>query len=123
MGKKTTVALGALNTILSTAPLIIQGAGKLIQIIRQRGATEHNVENIPTTVDGLKNEISAIHSRLDAHNASDLDQIKLIEELARQNQLLADTLRHAERKILTVTVIAALALGLGVILALVLLFT
>lgn len=111
------MTLGALNTILNTAPLIIQGAGKLIQIIRQRGESEHIMEDIPATLDGLKNEIRNIHSCLDAHNASDLDQIKLIEELARQNQLLADALRKTERKLNITVVLAVLSLGLGVVLA------
>ena len=111
------MTLGALNTILNTAPLIIQGASKLIQIIRQRSESEHLTQDIPATLDGLKNQISAIHTRLDAHNASDLDQIKLIEELAKQNQLLADSLKQTERKLNIIFVLAVLALGLGMILA------
>ena len=111
------MTLGALNTILNTAPLIIQGASKLIQIIRQRSESEHITVDIPATLDGLKNEIRTIHTRLDAHNASDLDQIKLIEELAKQNQLLADSLKQAEQKLKIILVIAVLALGVGMLLA------
>lgn len=110
------MTLGALNTILNTAPLIIQGASKLIQIIRQRGESEHITEDIPATLDGLKSEISAIHTRLNAHNSSDLDQIKLIEELAKQNQLLADSLKQTEQKLKIIMIIAVLALGLGMVL-------
>lgn len=117
MVRKFLMSLGALNTILSTAPLIIQGAAKLIQIIRKRTETEQVNNELPSSPEGLNRDLREIHARLDAHNESDLAQIKLIEELAKQHQLLADSLQQAVRKLNLVTVLALLALCFCIFLA------
>lgn len=104
------MSLNTLNTILNTAPLIIQGATKLINIIRKRGESENKGDDIPATLDGLKKEISHIHSKLYAHNESDLEQIKLIEELAKQNELLAGSLKKSVRQLNIISAIAIVAL-------------
>ncbi|MBM2830382.1 MAG: hypothetical protein HW411_1172 [Gammaproteobacteria bacterium] len=105
------MGLGTLNTILNTAPLIIQGAAKLFKIIKNRGESENKNDNIPATLDGLKKEIGHIHTRLDAHNESDLEQIKLIEELAKQNELLADSLKRSTRQLNVISAVAIIALS------------
>jgi hypothetical protein len=76
-----------LNTILNSAPMIIQGASKLIKLIRDREDTANDDQNTnPTTLEDLKQEISKIDSRLNLNSQSDVEQIKLIEELAMQKK-------------------------------------
>ena len=86
------MGFGTLNTILNTAPLIIQGATKLIKIIKEREGNDDSEDNMPATLDGLNKEVNQINSRLDANDQFNIEQIKLIEELAKQNESLANSL-------------------------------
>ncbi len=104
---------GTINTILSTAPMIIQGASKLVKLIRARDEDEYNKAgedtDIPATLDGLKKQTEKIETRLDANDESSLAQIKLIEELARQNEALAASLKKTMNQLAVVSIIAVLA--------------
>jgi hypothetical protein len=111
--KKTAMGFSTLNTILNTAPLIIQGASRLIKLIKDRDNPEP--ENIPATVDGLKGEILRINKRLDENYESDIQQIKLIEELARQNELLATSLKKTGKQLNLITLIAVISLLVGIV--------
>ena len=113
---------GTLNTILNTAPIIIQGASKLIKLIRNR-EVEANEEKDPTpiTLEGLKKEITKIEARLNENYLSDVEQIRLIEELAKQNEALAKTLRQTLRKVTILNYITIIALA-GSMCALLLIF-
>ncbi|MEQ8290484.1 MAG: hypothetical protein RIB78_12260 [Gammaproteobacteria bacterium] len=110
------MSLATINTILNTAPIVIQGATRLIKLIRDQGNEEP--EEIPATIEGIKQEVEKLHQRLDASSNSDVEQIKLIEELAKQNASLATqlktTMSHLNR--LTVLSIVALALAAAAIL-------
>ena len=63
---------GTINTILNTAPVIIQGASKLVKLIRERGEDnkDNDEQNLPDTVEGLKQEIAKIETRLAAVDES-----------------------------------------------------
>ena len=107
---------GTINTILNTAPIIIQGATKLINIIKDRGKGEGDGnKDIPETLDGLKQEIKRIHQRLDDNDHSDVEQIKLIEELAKQNESLAESLKKTVTHLNFLTAITLLAIVIAVI--------
>ncbi|HSR61803.1 MAG TPA: hypothetical protein VLN56_00195 [Gammaproteobacteria bacterium] len=105
------MAFGTVNTILNTAPLIIQGATKLVRLLRERRETEsvdrESPVSTPVTLEELGNEMSRIHARLDANNQSDIEQIKMIEELARQNEILA---RSQSRTIKLLRLLSAIAI-------------
>lgn len=110
------MGLGTINTILNTAPIIIQGASKLINIIKERGKGEEDGNNdIPETLEGLKHEIKRINQRLDDNDSSDVEQIKLIEELAKQNESMAESLKKTVTYLNLVTVIAISAIVIAVI--------
>lgn len=109
------MALGTLNTILNTAPLIIQGATRLIKLLKERDQPEPEKQDIPATLDGLKDELYRINTRLDDNYDSDIQQIKLIEELAKQNELLATSLKKTNRQMNIVSIIALAALLLGIV--------
>ena len=116
MASKIKMGLGTINTILNTAPIIIQGASKLINIIKDRGKGEEDGnKDIPETLDGLKQEIKRIHQRLDDNDHSDVEQIKLIEELAKQNGSLAESLKKTIAHLNFVSAIALLAIVIAVI--------
>ena len=116
MARKSPVSLGTLNTILNTAPLIIQGATKLIKMLKDRGEPEPDNQDIPETIEGLKNELYRVNSRLDANYDFDIQQIKLIEELAKQNEMLATSLKKTNKLVNIITIVALLSLLLGIVL-------
>ena len=83
-----------INTILNTAPLVIKGATRLIRLIRNQGETGEAGQVIPATLEGLQQEVERLQQRLDDNNKSNIEQVKLIEELARQNASLAAQLKN-----------------------------
>ena len=101
---------GTINTILNTAPMIIQAASKLIKLIREResSAKPSADSDEPTN---LRQEITRIDNRLNENSRSDMEQIRLIEELARQNESLAETLRDTLQRLRLVNYIASLSLA------------
>lgn len=100
-----------LNTILNSAPMIIQGATRLIRLIREReGKTEESNETLPATLEELSREVRNLEQRLNDNSGSDVEQIRLIEELARQNESIAETLAQALRRITLLNYIAIMAL-------------
>jgi hypothetical protein len=63
--KRAMMTPATLNTILNTAPMIIQGAGKLLRLIREReDETTAEKESLPVTVEGLKLQIKQIEKSL-----------------------------------------------------------
>ncbi len=104
-----------LNTILNTAPMIIQGAGKLLRLIREReDETTTEKESLPVTVEGLKLQVKQIEASLHENYRSDVEQIRLIEQLAKQNESLAETLKQTYRKITVLTYLSVIALAISV---------
>ena len=111
MAKKNIMGLGTINTILNTAPIVIQGATSLIKLIRDQGNDNKPEEEIPETIKGIKDEVERLHQRLDTNDECNVEQIKLIEELARQNESLAGQLKKTithQNRITIVAIIAAL---------------
>ena len=111
-----------LRTILNNAPLIIQGADKLIKIIRNKNTEPEAEEDLPMTVEGLKQGLERMEQRLDANTDADIEQIKLIEELARQNEALADSLKRSYARLniialLTLAALVAATVGLVLVIA------
>ncbi len=105
------MSLTTINTILNTAPIVIQGATRLIRIIRDQG--EEQKQEIPETIAGIKQEVEKVHQRLDANSNADVEQIKLIEELARQNESLATQLKTTMSHLNRLTIIALVSLLLA----------
>ena len=110
------MGLNTLNTILNTAPLIIQGATKLVSMLKHREEkNETEPYDIPANLDGMKIEIERLHKRLDTHSQSDLEQVKLIEELAKQNEAIATSLRSTVKQLNFFSLLAIIALVLSII--------
>jgi predicted PurR-regulated permease PerM len=108
------MSLGTINTILNTAPMVIQGATRLIKLIRDQGK-ENNIEDeIPDTIDGIKTEVDRLHQRLDKNDESNVEQIKLIEELAKQNESLAVQLKNTITQLNRITFLAVIAILLSI---------
>ena len=104
-----------LNTILNSVPVILQGANKLIKMIRDRKRSEEPElqEELPVTIEGLKQGLERMEQRVDANLESHIEQIKLIEELARQNKAMAESIQKGYQRLTQVTVIAVAALLLA----------
>lgn len=114
MRKKPIMSLATINTILNTAPIVIQGATRLIKLIRDQGE-EHKIEKeIPDTIDGIKKEVDRLHQRLDVNAESNVEQIKLIEELAKQNESLAVQLKSTVSQLNRITILAIIALLISI---------
>jgi predicted PurR-regulated permease PerM len=110
MSKKPIMSLATINTILNTAPVVIQGATRLIKLIRDQGEENKIEKEIPDTIDGIKKEVDRLHQRLDANAESNVEQIKLIEELAKQNESLAVQLKSTISQLNRITILAVIAL-------------
>jgi len=104
------MSLGTINTILNTAPIVIQGATRLIKMIRDKGNENKPKEEIPETVEGIKNEVDQLHHRMDTNDESNVEQIKLIEELAKQNESLATQLKSTITHLNRVAILASIAI-------------
>ena len=104
---------GTLNTILNTAPLILQGAGKLIRMIRDQKEPEPDNDQ-PVTLEGLDTKLEKIEQRLDANDESNVEQIKLIEELAKQNEALAESQKRIYVRLRVLGFVAMVAIVLGI---------
>ena len=113
-----------LTTILNSAPMIIQGASKLIKLIRDReSATPESEDKTPATLEGLTQEVHRLEGRLNENSNSDVEQIRLIEELAKQNEGLAETLDQTLKRVNRLTVIALIALAASLLALVYLLIT
>ena len=111
-----------INTILNTAPLVIKGATRLIRLIRNQGEDGEAGQAIPATLEGLQREVERLQQRLDDNNKSNIEQVKLIEELARQNESLAAQLKNTmaqlqrlKRVSLAALIVAVACLGVALI--------
>jgi len=111
---KPIITPATLRAILNTAPIVIQGAGKLIRAIKDRDSDNiEQSDDSPATIEGLRTDISRLEQRLDGNDESDVEQIKLIEQLARQNELLAASLEKACSRLDMVTAISIVAVIIG----------
>ena len=105
-----------IGTLLNSAPMIIQGAGKLIDLIReQKKETPARDQNVPVTMDNLEEVIGRLETRLDVMDDASVEQIKLIEQLARQNEALADSLQQQQQRTTFAFILALVALLLAIL--------
>lgn len=109
------MSLGTINTILNTAPIVIQGATRLIKLIRDQGNDNKPEEETPETIEGIKEEVARLHQRLDTNDESNVEQIKLIEELARQNESLATQLKNTITHLNRITILASIAILFSIV--------
>ena len=103
-----------INTILNTAPLVIKGATRLIKLIRNQDEAGEAGQEIPATLEGLQREVERLQQRLDDNNKSNIEQVKLIEELARQNASLAAQLKNTMAQLQWLKRVSVAALILAV---------
>jgi len=101
-----------LNTILNSAPMVIQGASKLINLIKEQSNTRPvEEEETQLTVENLKTDIDRLEARLAATDESNIEQIKLIEQLARQNEVMAESVGKSINR-LNYLIVISILLGL-----------
>ena len=105
-----------IGTLLNSAPMIIQAAGKLVGLIRDRehGASDR-AARVPVTLDNLEEVISRLEARLDSMDAASVEQLRLIEQLARQNEALAASLQRQQWRSTFAFVLALIALLLAIL--------
>ena len=122
MPAKPIMKPATINTILNTAPLVIKGASRLIRLIRNQGEDGEAGQAIPATLEGLQREVERLQQRLDDNNKSNIEQVKLIEELARQNASLAAQLKNTmaqlqrlKRVSLAALIVAVACLGVALV--------
>ncbi len=105
-----------IGTLLNSAPMIIQGAGKLLDLIReQKKDAPGRAPNVPVTMDNLEEVIGRLETRLDVMDDASVEQIKLIEQLAHQNEALAASLQQQQQRTTFAFILALLALLLAIL--------
>lgn len=114
MPRKPIMNPATINTILNTAPLVLKGATRLIKLIRKQGADGETGQETPATLEGLQREVERLQQRLDNNNESNIEQVKLIEELARQNESLAAQLKHTMTQLQRLRLLSVTALIVAV---------
>ena len=89
----------AITTILSNAPVVIDGANRLVNIIKEKRQPKAQVAETTadTSLEDLRHELNRLHARID-DNTVDLEQLKLIKELAGQNETLTKSLRQVAKR-------------------------
>ena len=105
-----------IGTLLNSAPMIIQGAGKIIDLLReQKKETPARDQNVPVTVDNLEEVIGRLEARLDVMDEASVEQVKLIQQLARQNEALAGSLQREQQRSTFAFILALVALLLAIL--------
>ena len=105
-----------IGTILNSAPMIIKGAGKLINLIKERREEAPGEDKTePVTTDNLGEVIGRLEARLDATDEANVEQVKLIEQLARQNEALAGSLQRVLQRSTFAFVLALVALLVAIV--------
>jgi hypothetical protein len=105
----------ALKTILIDAPIMIDSVRRLIEGLRKLTGGATAEADVPATLDGLRREILRLEAGLKANSDSDVEQLKLIEELAKQNESLAASVARLSGRLTALAVIAAIALLLSLL--------
>src|SRR5690554_974227 len=100
---------GTLATILTTAPAVVQTVTRLIRTLRDDERPRGADAEIPATLAGLKTEVQHLSERLQRNSENDVQQLQLIEALARQNETLAAALARLSRRLALVAGVAAAA--------------
>ena len=112
-----------LTTILNSAPMVIQGASKLINLIKEQSSNDSADKGEGNlTIESLNSDIERLESRLHAVDESNIEQIKLIEQLAKQNEALATSLSKTNSRLIVLSVVAGLS-GLFALVSLFIVFT
>lgn len=112
-----------ITTILNSAPLVIQGASKLINLIKEQANKKpDNDTGEQLTVESLKADVDRLEAHLATTDESNIEQIKLIEQLAKQNEVLAASMSKINRRLNLMSIVAVLAGLLAMSLLLVVLF-
>lgn len=112
-----------ITTILNSAPLVIQGASKLINLIKEQANNKpDNDAGEQLTVESLKADIDRLEAHLSTTDESNIEQIKLIEQLAKQNEVLAASMSKINKRLKLMSIVAVLAGLLAMSLLLVVLF-
>ena len=106
-----------ISTLLSSTPKIIQAAGKLIEMVKER---EQNTRaratiDVPVTPDNLPEVIASLEARLDSMDEASVEQLKLIEQLARQNEMLTTSLQKQQQRATFAFGLALIALLLAIL--------
>ena len=74
-------------------------------IILQRGPEDHS-QQCPLILQGVER----LEQRLDADAQANIEQIKMIEELARQNEAMAESMKRSHLRLNYLTVLSVAAL-------------
>lgn len=105
----------ALRTILLDAPVIVDSVHRLIGGLRKLTGRDAAPPVAPTTFGDVQHELRRMDEQIKANSESDVEQLKLMEELARQNELLAASVSRLSGRVAALAVICVVALLLAVL--------
>ena len=107
----------ATGAALRHAPTIIQGAVKLTELLRQRKAANAGAKTGDGEPPGEATK-SHLEARMEAAEHADMEQLRLLKQLAQQNEALDNATqenRQALRYIFVLALLALLGAGLSLL--------
>lgn len=100
------------STIIANAPLIVDGARKLVSLVRNTSARDERVGAVSDNPDA---QIAALHARVAQLENEQRQSAELLSALADSNEQMAQALEYLRKRVRFNGRIAAVALA-GVIL-------
>jgi hypothetical protein len=103
------------STIIANAPLIVDGARKLVSLVRNTSAPERRNEQVGAVSGDPDVQIAALHARIVQLENEQRQSAELLSALADSNEQMAQALEYLRKRVRFNGRIAAAAL-VGVIL-------
>jgi hypothetical protein len=98
------------STIIANAPLIVDGAKKLVSLVRNTSSTQQHVGEVPAADGDPASEIAALHARIAPLESEQRQSAELLSALAESNEQMAQALEYLRRRVKVNGRIAAIAL-------------
>ena len=98
------------STIIANAPLIVDGARKLVSLVRNTSAPDRRDERVGAVSDDPDARIAALHARIVQLENEQRQSAELLSALADSNEQMAQALEYLRKRVTFNGRVAAVAL-------------
>ena len=98
------------STIIANAPLIVDGARKLVSLVRNTSAPEQRVERVGVVSGDADAQIAALDARIAQLENEQRQSAELLSALADSNEQMAQALEYLRKRVTFNGRVAAVAL-------------
>jgi len=98
------------STIIANAPLIVDGARKLVSLVRNTSAPERRVERVGVVSGDPDAQIAALDARIAQLENEQRQSAELLSALADSNEQMAQALEYLRKRVTFNGRVAAVAL-------------